>query len=160
MLNVNQKASVLDALPQTPEILRTRIEGLSAEKLRERVAPDEWTVQEIIAHLRDANELITWRLDKMLVEENPTFAFASVNERVAQRNYNALDVEQVLDEFTRERAAIVARLENLTPYEWARRATHLTYGERDVAGQLRIFVDHDAEHLNQLNGIIEQLIAV
>ncbi len=149
--------SVTRALGRTPEILKTRVEALSEAQLRARVAPDEWTMIEMIAHLRDANELIAWRLDKILKEDNPTFAFAGVNERVAQSDYNALDVKQLLDEFTRDRSAIVERLEHLTPEQWARRAIHQTHGERDVAGQMQIFVEHDAGHLDQLERVIQKL---
>lgn len=41
-------------------------------------------------------------------------------------------------------------LEALDDDGWSRRGTHQTYGELDVAGLLRVALDHDDHHLAAL----------
>ena len=49
--------------------------------------------------------------------------------------------------FAKRRAKSVATVRALDEAGWARFGTHATYGRLDVAGLLRLAIDHDEEHL-------------
>jgi hypothetical protein len=153
------RTDVIAAIRATPAQVQRYAQGLNDAQLRERVEPNEWTVLEIVAHLRDAEELLAWRIDKVLTEEHPTFAYAGVDERVRAHDYNRGNLRDYVDEFAARRAKIVAQLEALSEADWARTAFHQTYGELTMQGVVEIFVNHDAEHLRQLQRIVERLRA-
>ena len=52
--------------------------------------------------------------------------------------------------FARRRAKTVATVSALDDAGWARFGTHETYGRLDVAGLLRLAIDHDEEHAASL----------
>ena len=57
---------------------------------------------------------------------------------------------EILAAFARRAGQTVATIRALDEAGWARTGTHATYGRLDVAGLLRIAIDHDAEHLASL----------
>ena len=56
----------------------------------------------------------------------------------------------LIDRFARARAATLDHLLSLHPEGWARTGIHATYGRLDVAALLGIAVEHDADHLAEL----------
>ena len=59
-------------------------------------------------------------------------------------------LEDILGLFGRLRASTVDFLGLFDGEGWARTGLHETYGRLDVAGLLRIAIDHDEEHLTGL----------
>ena len=55
--------------------------------------------------------------------------------------------DEIVAAFAEVRAETVATILILDDAGWARSGTHATYGMLDVAGLMRIAVDHDREHL-------------
>ena len=51
---------------ETPDQLAQLIAGISAEKLRQRPAPDKWSVAEILAHLSETEMGSSWRYRQMI----------------------------------------------------------------------------------------------
>jgi len=56
----------LKVQPSTAKRLEKLIKGAPAEKLKKRPAPEKWSVQEILAHLADAEIVGSWRIRSIL----------------------------------------------------------------------------------------------
>lgn len=56
-------------------------------------------------------------------------------------------LDHVLGLFGRLRASTVDYLGMFNDAAWARTGVHATYGRLDVAGLLRLAIDHDEEHV-------------
>lgn len=110
----------------------------------------EWSAREVILHLA-AVEAEVWhpRLDALAAEAFPTWPWVESGLWEGRR---ADSFAGALAAFSAFRAATVARLEAFDDAGWARRGRHATYGELDVAGLMRIALDHDEEHLAQIRG--------
>ena len=114
------------------------------------VARGEWTAREVVLHLVAVEEeVFQRRLGQLATEDHPGWPWVEPGLWNGPGD-EALD--GALAAFADLRAATVARLCALDDAGWARSGTHAVFGVLDLAGLLRIAVDHDAEHLAQIAG--------
>ena len=127
---------------------RRRSPQAPAARRRIRRPPGEWSPREIIRHLI-AVELEVWhvRLGQLATEAHPHWAWV---EPGPWEGSPGADLESLLATHAIERARTLEILDALGPDGWARRGTHDTYGELDVAGLMTVAADHDDEHLASL----------
>ncbi|MEO7664396.1 MAG: DinB family protein [Candidatus Limnocylindrales bacterium] len=111
-------------------------------------APGEWSAREVVLHLAATEELV-WhaRLDALAAEDFPHWPWVEpgVLEEPGTGTWAGARAAHAA-----RRAATVARLDALDDAGWARTGHHDVYGDLDVAAMLRIILDHDAEHLDQI----------
>lgn len=107
--------------------------------------PGEWTAREAVAHLVSV-EVVVWqaRLDSLDAGGTPAWTWTEPGPTSAPE---AETLEGAVALFATLRAGTVARVVNLDEAGWARAGLHATYGRLDVAGLLKVVVDHDEEHL-------------
>ena len=112
-----------------------------------RPVPDgEWTPSLVVRHLM-AVEGDVWlsRLAELVAGGEPRW---SRMEPGPLPGFDHASLDEVLGLFGRLRASTVDFLRMFDNYEgWARTGVHETYGRLDVAGLLRVAIDHDEEHL-------------
>ena len=112
-----------------------------------RPVPDgEWTPSLVVRHLM-AVEGEVWlsRLAELVAGGEPRW---SRMEPGPLPGFDHASLDEVLGLFGRLRASTVDFLRMFDNYDgWARAGVHETYGRLDVAGLLRIAIDHDEEHL-------------
>jgi DinB family protein len=151
----SRRARTRPAGPPAPELVRERLATLPAVLAAAAraappapPAPGEWTPHEIVRHLI-AVELEVWhvRLDQLAAEAHPHWAWAEPGPWPGSPGAN---LESLLATHAIERARTLELLDALGPDGWARRGTHDTYGELDVAGLMTVAADHDDEHLASL----------
>jgi len=111
-------------------------------------AAGEWSPREIIRHLI-AVEVEVWhvRLGQLATEAHPHWVWVEPGPWEGSPGAN---LESLLATHAIERARTLEILDALGPDGWARRGTHDTYGDLDVAGLMRVAADHDDEHLASL----------
>ncbi len=64
---------VFAILESTPAKLRRELAGLGAKQLRARPAPGKWSIQEILAHLADVEQLMRGRVEAIRTQDMPHF---------------------------------------------------------------------------------------
>ena len=109
-------------------------------------APDGWSEREIVAHLvRVDREVFQVRLRDLTGAVR-----AAVVVGRTGRGAWARDAGHPRRRFATVRAATIAHLAGLDDAGWARSGVHATYGRLDVAALLGIAIDHDADHIAEL----------
>jgi hypothetical protein len=111
--------------------------------------PGEWTPAEIASHLI-AVERQVWQGRLATLESEPEPRWSPQEPGLAT-DFEGADLETVLAAFTDERARTVATVTAFDDAAWARAGNHDVYGRLDIAGLLRVAIDHDAEHLAGLD---------
>ena len=111
-------------------------------------APGEWTPSEIVRHLIAVEELV-WhvRLRQLETEDHPHWAWVEPGQWLGAPG---ADLDDLLATHAAVRAQTLQILDTLGQAGWARRGTHDTFGELDVAGLMSVAADHDDEHLVSL----------
>ena len=148
---------LLDAYKATPDTLVTLLRGCSQEQASTARGGDEnWSVVEVLCHLRDAEEEALKRTRLMRDTDNPLLTPYDQEQLATERNYAAAQLHNALSAFMRLRATHVAELAALRPEQWDRPGRHPEHGTITIGNHTLHMVSHDAIHLaqiaRQLNG--------
>ena len=110
--------------------------------------PGEWGAVEVVRHLIAVEDEV-WRarFARVAAEDDPHWAWT---EPGLAPGYDDASVETVAAAFAAARAMTVDTIRALDDAGWARHGTHATYGVLDIAGLLRIAIDHDESHVDGL----------
>ncbi len=143
--------NLLDAFRATPETLQYLLRGVSDDQARVARGGDEnWSVIEVLCHLRDAEERGLERMRAMRDMDNPRLAGYDQAQWASERNYSAARLADALSEFLRLRALHLAELAALPAVDWQRAGQHAEMGTITIAGHTLHLVSHDAIHLAQI----------
>ena len=108
----------------------------------------EWTPLQVVRHLVAVEtDVHQARLLDVAINDGPHWSWTEPGPWPGEPD---LDLEGVLERFAAMRAVTVATVAALDADGWARSGIHATYGRLDVAGLLRLAIDHDEEHLRGL----------
>jgi hypothetical protein len=118
--------------------------GRLAGAVRRR--PEGWSEREIVAHLvRVEREVFQVRLRQVVDEDEPHWQWVEPGAGPGHASLATL-----VGRFSASRGATIRYLQALDDAGWARSGIHATYGRLDVAGLLGIAVDHDTDHIAEL----------
>ncbi len=112
------------------------------------VPAGEWGPAEVVSHLIAVEEVV-WRarLRDLAKTAEPRWARTEPGLAVGLEEAS---LDEVLSTFETARAGTAEILRALDDAGWARSGTHAVYGRLDVAGLLRVAMDHDEEHLRSI----------
>lgn len=128
--------------------------GLAAQArrpvLKRRPAPNEWSVGEILCHLRDSEgEVYLPRLRRVLEEDEPFIPAGNTDAWAEERAYREQDGQQALHDFTAIRLQTLALLRGLNEAQWGRKARHAVFGPTNLQELVRFMAEHDRLHIRQ-----------
>ena len=147
----NLPRDMLDALRVTPDTLTGLLAGVTQEQAQKAKGGDEnWSVVEVLCHLRDAEEYGLQRDILMRDRDNPDILPWDQEKLAVERNYAAQDLRTVLVEFISMRQQRLAFLEGLSPEGWKRTGNHGELGTVDIFSHVLHMVSHDAIHCAQI----------
>ncbi len=141
----------------TPAKLAKAIKGLTPAQLRKRPEPQKWSIAEIIAHLRDAEVVVGFRMRMAIAQSgNPLQAFDQ--DLWAQHcNYAKEDAGKALREFQSFREANHRLLKGIATETWENYGMHAERGKETVTHMTRMIGGHDVNHLRQVEQIAAML---
>ena len=148
---------MLKALHEAADELQGQLLGLSDEALCHRPAPDEWSLKEIAAHLRDAEACFLERLELIVSEDEPRLPDIDVDAYVLERDYQSADLYEVLREFSLLRRHSTGLLWGLEPADWEREGLHPYRGRLSIMQVARDMNEHDLGHLWQVRRLRQQI---
>ena len=116
-----------------------------------RPAPDKWSVQEVLAHLADVEEVgMRGRVAAIVEEENPTLPYFDQEARAIEYEYNKADPRKSLARLERQRRANLKWLRKLRPAQLKRVGVHEQVGEISAEEMITEWAFHDLGHLKQV----------
>jgi hypothetical protein len=151
---------VLTLLAATPPRLAALTARLSPAQLRTAPNPDEWSANEVLAHLRACADVWGGCILAMLAEDRPTLRAINPRSWIKRTNYLDLDFQPSLGAFAAQRAELLAVLEPLPPDGWSRTATVTGAGavlERTVLFYAQWLARHERPHVKQIERIVTTL---
>jgi hypothetical protein len=142
---------VLAILATTPEKVRREISVLTPRQMKARPAAGKWSVQEILAHLNDVEELgMRARVSVMIEQDEPSLKLFDQEKRAVELRYDRKNPLRSLADFTRRRRANVRWLRTLKPAQLKRVGHHQTVGEITAGEMIYEWAFHDLGHLKQI----------
>lgn len=142
---------LLDALQSTPATLTGLLHDCSPEMARAARGGDEnWSVTEVLCHLRDAEERSVQRTRQMLMENQPLIAGYDQDVWASERDYAHATMDEALASFLAHRAEHIAVLTPLSPADWQRGGHHEEQGDITIQAHVLHMAAHDAIHCAQI----------
>jgi len=137
-----------------PGTLLRLIAGIPDEKLRRRLAPQKWSILEIIAHLAEDELTTSWRYRQMI--ELPGVTLMGFNQDLwAQLGaYASWSPQDALEMFRLLRESNLRLLSRLAPEQWNSPGHHSERGPISVRELARHMAAHDVNHILQIEGIL------
>ncbi len=142
---------VFEILATTPEKVRREIASMSPRELQALPAPGKWSVQLVLAHLEDVEEVgMRQRVEAMVKTDRPTLAAFDQEARVTEMRYERKDPRRALASWERQRRANLRWLRKLKPADFKHRGMHEKVGEISVEEMVTEWAFHDLGHLKQI----------
>jgi hypothetical protein len=138
----------------TAEKLDRLIKGVPAGKLRKRPAAEKWSINEIVAHLADAEIVVGFRMRQILGAPGAPIAAYDQDSWVTSGHYDKRDLPRSVEQFRIVREANLALLKSLTPEQWKHHGMHSVRGQETIEHIVRMMAGHDVNHLQQIEQIM------
>jgi DinB family protein len=143
-------ARIADLLEAAAATILAELEALGPEA-RWRPAPTEWSANECLGHLLEAERRgFNGRIRTILAEDEPVLqGWDQVGVAVARRDHERPPAE-LLAEFLPLRADSIDLVRSLRPEDLSRTGLHDRVGELAIGDLLGEWVHHDRNHIRQI----------
>jgi hypothetical protein len=144
----------MDILQSTPSRLSSLIDRASRTTLARKPSPTKWSIDEIAAHLADAELVGGYRI-RMIAATNATPIQAFDQDRWATTfDYASCDAAESARLFSAHRAGTLRLLSRLPPDVFDNHGVHQERGIETIHHLLRLYAGHDRNHLAQIEAIL------
>jgi hypothetical protein len=144
-------AQVAGFLRAARDHIVTELTALGDELARWRPAPGDWSANECLGHLIEADRRgFAGRIRRILATDGVAEQGWDQIAVAAARHDNERSVAEILGEFEVGRTEAIALVDGLTSAEIERFAIHDRVGRVTVADLLHEWVFHDRNHIRQL----------
>jgi len=146
---------VLEALEAAPQVVEDAVQGLSEAQMAQTPKPGEWSIRDVLFHLLVTQELLGWRVERMLAEDNPTLKGVAA---WAAESQASLTTTAMLEQYRLSRQASVDLLRQMSVESWWRTAQHEEFGSVTILQQASYFAKHERSHLPQIAALRRTLV--
>jgi hypothetical protein len=146
----NSSRELIEALSAAPDVLTALLRNVSEEQARQARGGDEnWSVIEVVCHLRDTEEFALQRMRAIRDRSNPRLTGFDQEAWSTERHYAAAHLGDSLAAFLHFRTQHIAELGRLSPDQWERTGHHEKHGPTTISNHTLHIVWHDAVHAAQ-----------
>jgi len=145
------------ALAENPKRIRSVTARLPAARLHAEPAADEWSANDVLAHLRACADVWGNAIATILAEDAPTLRGVNPRTWIRETNYPELKFRPSLRAYAEQRAGLLARLAELPPADWEHTATVHAWGqvyERSLHEYADQLARHEGIHVKQIESIV------
>ncbi len=151
---------ILIMLAAAPARIVELTDGLTPAQLRTSPNPDEWSANDVLAHLRACADVWGNCIETIIAEERPTIRAVNPRAWIKKTDYPELEFRPSLHAFATQRAELLAILEPLPHETWSRAATVTGAGrvlERTVLTYAQGLAHHERPHVKQIERIVNTM---
>lgn len=147
----------LAILRSTPATLDSLAREVPLDSLFIRPQAGEWSLVEIICHLRDVDtEVNLPRMQQFIQDPNPFLPGKDTDRWAEERNYISQDPQEALKSFISTRVDLINLLDQLSLEDWKRPARHAIFGPTHLQEMVGIIAGHDRLHIQQIHQVLKQ----
>lgn len=153
---------ILGLLREGPPRIAAYTAGLSMAQLHDASGPDEWSLNEVLAHLRSCADVWGGCIATIIAEDRPTIRAVNPRTWIKSTDYLDQHFQPSLQAFTTRRAELLAMLEGLAADDWNRSATVSVAGkpfERTVQYYAEWLATHERSHVKSIGRIVKAMQA-
>ena len=143
---------VLALLAENPIRIGALTASLTPAQLHATPGPDEWSANDVLAHLRSCSDVWGDCMRRIIDQDVPTIRHISPRSWIKLSDYRNQDFQTSFRAFAAQRAELLKFLEPLAPKAWSRTATVKASGKvitRTVLSYAEQLAVHERHHLEQ-----------
>ena len=144
---------VLELLARTPELIAVAASGLTPAQLAAAPGAGEWSLHQVLAHLRACADVWGGAMLAIAEEGRPSFRAVNPLTWIQSTDYLSRPFDSSLREFREQRQRLLLRLRLLPPGGWERVAEVTGAGrplQRSVLFYGRWLAGHERSHRRQI----------
>jgi DinB superfamily len=148
---------VLAQLKEQPEAIAALTADLPRAELQRPASGGEWSVNDVLAHLRSCADMWGKYMAMIISEDRPTIRAMNPTTWIKSTNYPDLEFAPSWRAFMKQRAELLAFLRPLPKEAWSRGATVTGGGrprERTVMDFARRLANHERSHVKHIARIV------
>jgi FMN phosphatase YigB (HAD superfamily) len=150
--------SVLGILSATPAVMNGLSRGLDSYAWSHEPTAGDWSLSELVCHLRDTEREIHQIQIELFKEQNePFIPRPDTSVWASQRDYFHEDGASALQEFNDARRKILTSLKEVEHSGWERKARHAIFGPTNFLEVVGFIAEHDRLHIQQAWGTLKKL---
>lgn len=146
--------AALERLRQTPLEVAALLEGLSEDTLTRLPQDGGWAIRNVVSHLRDAQGVISFRIDLFLKEKNPILESKAVFAWAMNEAARPPSTREIFETYQTSRQEMIAKLEAIPLADWWRTGRHEEFGVVSIKQQVSYFASHELTHLPQIESLV------
>lgn len=132
------------------EVLDYATQGLSLEQARARPGPGAWSLAELVAHVLDADLVISDRIKRVIAEDRPTLLAFDESAWIDRLDSNAMLVAEAASLFGANRRWMTRLLRDRPESDFGRVGVHSSAGPQTLADLVAKATGHLDHHLRFL----------
>jgi hypothetical protein len=144
---------VLTRLAEQPKAIATLTAGLPRARLHRSPLRGEWSVNDVLAHLRSCSDMWGRYMATIIAEDHPTIRAMNPTTWIKQTDYPKLEFAPSFRAFTRQRGELLKLLRSLPKSGWQRTALVTGAGrprERTVHEYAEWLANHERSHVKHI----------
>jgi uncharacterized damage-inducible protein DinB len=146
-----ERLAIVEELKHMPDAVAAETAGLDAGVLRHRPAAGEWSIMEIVGHLRNAAEVWHRRLHMVCTLTDPVVASWDSVVGAGEADFLEADLEGLIAEMRDWRLQTVDELSHTV--DWTRIGTQPGVGRRSLKQFAVFMIEHETEHLLSIRAL-------
>ena len=152
-LDALKPGEALAQLAATPDVVAGLLAGLDEAHLSRSADDGGWSMRQVVAHLRDAEGVLRFRVQLMIEQENPTLESLAVFAWAASEENRPTTTTEIFETYQASRRESLALLHSLAPEGWQRPGRHKEFGQVTIQQQASYFSAHEQTHLAALSAL-------
>lgn len=144
---------VLTQLAEQPRTIAALTAGLPRARLARSPRRGEWSLNDVLAHLRSCSDMWGKYMATIIAEDRPTIRAMNPTTWIKSTSYPELEFAPSLRAFRKQRAGLLALLRPLPRAAWSRTATVTGAGrprERTVMEYAQWLANHERSHVKHI----------
>jgi uncharacterized damage-inducible protein DinB len=150
---MREAEAIIAALEKAPAILIALVREIPVELRKRRPAPGKWSAHEQMCHVAAVDTIFLKRLELIVSEPEPSIVAYNPSADEADA-YLAMDLEDAMQRFARDREDLAARLKRLPDLEWTKPVQHPEYAKYSAFIMARHLMLHDGLHGYRIEEIL------
>jgi len=149
---------VLTRLTEQPQAIGALTAGLPRARLHRSPRRGEWSINDVLAHLRSCGDMWGKCMATIIAEHRPTIRAMNPTTWIRKTNYPELEFAPSFRAYTKQRAELLALLRPLPKAAWSRTAMVTGAGrprERTVLEYAQWLATHERSHVKHIARIVD-----
>ena len=150
---MNETDELLERLRRGPELLAAVLTGAAGPELDFQPEANQWSIRQIVAHVSDSEVAATFRMRRIIAEDNPTLEAWDQDAFAMRLDYARRKPSQSLETFRRLRHENYELLRGLEAEAFARTGNHAERGLISLLELVKLVAADPESHAQQIRRV-------